>query len=214
MNGGIPPEKYSRKEELANVMTHGIGIILSVIGSIFLVRKAIAHGDLWHVVSFVIFGVSLLLMYASSTIYHLIQKPDYKIALRKLDHAMIYILIAGTYTPLLLTNLRSTSGWIMFAVIWLFALTGISIKLTTEFQSKWISAIIYLGMGWLAIFIAPTMFEKLSQTSIFLILSGGLFYSTGVFFYLRRTLRFHHAIWHLFVLGGSICHFFAIYFLI
>ena len=130
---------------------------------------------------------------------------------RKLDHSAIYLLIAGTYTPFLLTCLRGTTGWIMFGVVWLFALVGIFIKLTTQIRSKWVSAIIYLVMGWLAIFIADDMIDNLSTISLVFLIAGGLFYSFGVIFYVWKRLPYHHAIWHIFVLGGSVCHYVAVY---
>jgi len=202
------------KEENANVVTHGIGIILSILGLILLVLKAMAKGDQWHLISFIIFGISLLLVYISSTLYHSIPGEETKKNLRKLDHSAIYILIAGTYTPFLLTNLRGKTGWIMFAIIWGFGITGIIIKLATQIKSKWISAIIYLVMGWLAVFIAPSMIDNLPVISVAFLAAGGLFYSIGVVFYVWKNLPYHHAIWHLFVLGGSICHYFSIYFII
>jgi hemolysin III len=203
--------QYSRKEETANIITHGIGILASIVGLIFLVILAQAKGDQWHLVSFAIFGISLLLMYTSSSLYHSVSGDKAKRYLRKLDHSVIYILIAGTYTPYLLTNLRGTTGWIMFVVVWTFAAVGIIIKLATQIKSKWVSAVIYLGMGWLAIFIAPSMVDNLSTLSIIFLLAGGLFYSIGVIFYVRKRLPYHHAVWHLFVLGGSICHYFSVY---
>jgi hemolysin III len=206
--------QYSKKEEITNALTHALGIIASFLGIIFLVLKALRNGDQWHLVSFIIFGISLLLMYTSSTLYHSIPGEKAKKHLRKLDHSVIYILIAGTYTPFLLTNLRGTTGWIMFVVVWTFAAVGIIIKLATQIKSKWVSAIIYLVMGWLAVFIARSMVENLSTVSIVYLAVGGLFYSLGVIFYVWKKLPYHHAIWHLFVLGGSISHYFSIYFIL
>ena len=206
--------QYSNNEEKANILTHGIGILASLIGLIFLVMQANAKGDQWHLVSFIIFGISLIAMYTSSTLYHSVTGEKAKRYLRKLDHSIIYVLIAGTYTPFLLTNLRGTTGWIMFVVVWTFAMVGIIIKLATQIKSKWVSAIIYLFMGWLAVFIAPSMLDKLPDITIELIITGGLFYSLGVIFYVWKKLLYHHAIWHLFVLGGSICHFFSVYYIL
>lgn len=205
------PTKYSLGEEKANAITHGVGIILSMVGLIFLIIKAVNRGDKWHVISFVIFGLALFLLYLSSTLYHLIQKKSVKRIMRKIDHSAIFLLIAGTYTPFLLTNLRGSTGWIMFYTVWGFALGGIIIKISTRIRSKWISAIIYLVMGWMAILIYRPMIERFPCISIVLLVSGGLIYTSGVIFYVRKKLRYHHAIWHLFVLGGSICHFFAVY---
>jgi hemolysin III len=205
------PVQYTRKEEIAHVLTHFIGIILSFIGLILLILKAYANGDGWHMIGFVIFGISLISLYTSSTLYHFVSGDKAKRYFRKLDHSAIYILIAGTYTPFLLTSLRGTIGWIMFVVIWIFAIVGILLKLTTQIKSKWVSAIIYLVMGWLAVFIAGPMIQNLSGISLIFLVAGGLFYSLGVIFYVWKKLPYHHAIWHLFVLGGSICHYFSIY---
>ena len=206
--------QYSREEDMANYITHGIGIILCVIGLVFLILKAQAKGDKWHLVSFVIFGISLLLLYTSSTLYHINPWNRAKQCLRKMDHSAIYLLIAGTYTPFLLTSLRGTIGWIMFVIIWVFAIVGIIFKLATQIRSKWVSAVIYLIMGWLAVFIAPTMINNLPAASLIFLAAGGLSYSLGVIFYIWKKLPYHHAVWHLFVLGGSICHYFSVYYIL
>ena len=206
--------QYTQREESANVLTHGIGFILSFAGIVLLSLKALKDGDQWHLVSYIIFGMSLLIMFSSSTLYHLVHNQNAKKKLRKLDHSAIYVLIAGTYTPFLLTNLRGTTGWIMFAVVWIFAIVGIIIKLATQIRSKWVSAVIYLVMGWLAVFIAKSMISNLPAVSIFYLALGGLFYTFGVVFYVWKNLPYHHAIWHLFVLGGSISHFLSVYYLL
>lgn len=205
--------QYSKKEESANVMTHGIGIVLSLIGMVLLSLKASRLGDQWYFVSYIVFGISLLTMFTSSTLYHIVRDQMAKKKLRKLDHSAIYVLIAGTYTPFLLTNLRGTTGWIMFAVVWIFAIVGIAVKLATQIKSKWVSAVIYLVMGWLAVFIAQSMINNLPAISIVYLALGGLFYTFGVIFYIWKNLPYHHAIWHLFVLGGSISHFLSVYYL-
>lgn len=206
--------QYGRNEEIANVITHGLGIVASVIGLILLIVHANKYGDQWHKAGFIIFGLSLVLMYTSSTMYHLAHSEGKKKRLRKLDHSAIYLLIAGTYTPFLLTSLRGNTGWIMFGIVWLFALVGIVIKLATQIKSKWISAAIYLVMGWLAVFIAQSMIKNLPAISIVYLALGGLFYTFGVVFYIWKNLPYHHPIWHLFVLCGSICHYLSVYYLI
>ena len=206
--------QYSQKEELANVLTHGIGIILSLMGIVLLSLKALRQGDHWHLVSYIVFSISLLIMFTSSTLYHSVPGLKAKKNLRKLDHSAIYLLIAGTYTPFLLTSLRGTTGWIMFGVVWVFAIVGITIKLATQIRSKWISAIIYLVMGWLAVFIAQSMINNLPLISIKYLAAGGFFYTVGVIFYVWKNLPYHHAIWHIFVLGGSICHFLSVYYIL
>ena len=204
--------QYTTREEAAHIITHGTGIGLSLLGLIFLSLKAKDIGDPWYLTGFIIFGTSLVLLYISSTLYHSVSDENIKGYFRKLDHVAIYLLIAGTYTPFLLTCLQGTTGWIMFGIVWLFAFVGIIIKLATQIRSKWVSAIIYLVMGWLAVFIARPMIENLPPRSLIFLLAGGMFYSSGVIFYLRKKLRYHHAIWHLFVMGGSICHYFAVYY--
>lgn len=206
--------QYQDKEEIVHIVSHGLGILLSLPGLMLLLLHAQREGDSWHMASFSIFGISLLLLYTSSTLYHSFRSERAKRNLRKLDHSAIYLLIAGTYTPFLLTCLRGTTGWIMFWIIWLFALLGILIKLITQIHSKWVSAIIYLIMGWLAIFIADDMVENLSNESLIFLIAGGLSYSIGVIFYVRKRSPYHHAVWHLFVLAGSICHYFAVYFIL
>ncbi len=205
---------YSPKEELANALTHGAGAVLSLVGLVLLLIKSLKTGDIWHVVSFSIFGISLVLLFISSTLYHAVKDENKKKTLRKLDHAAIYLLIAGTYTPFLLTNLRGTVGWIMFFIVWAFASVGILVKLLTGIRSKLPSAAIYLVMGWLAVFIYRSMINNLPGISLILLATGGLFYSLGVIFYVWKKLPYHHSIWHIFVLGGGISHYFSIYFLI
>jgi hemolysin III len=204
--------QYTPEEELVHIITHGTGIGLSLVGLAFLILKAKDTGDPWYMADFIIFGTSLVLMYISSTLYHSVSDENIKRYFRKLDHAAIYLLIAGTYTPFLLTCLQGTKGWIMFGIVWLFAFVGIIIKLATQIRSKWVSAIIYLVMGWLAVFIARPMIENLPPRSLIFLLAGGMSYSIGVIFYLRKKLKYHHAIWHLYVMGGSICHYFAVYY--
>ena len=205
-------ESYTPGEEKANAITHGFGSILSLIGCIFLILKARSAPDGWYMVSYTLFGISLVLLYTSSFLYHSLPGPETKKTLRKIDHSAIYVLIAGTYTPFLLTNLRGTTGWIMFGIVWVFAIIGIRLKFKTQIGSKWLSASIYLVMGWLAVFIYRSMIDNLSGISLVLLAAGGFFYTSGVIFYVWKNLKFHHAIWHFFVLAGSICHYFSIYY--
>lgn len=207
-------ETYSPREERANAFTHGVGSILSIIGCIFLILKARSVPDGWHLVSYSLFGISLIALYTSSFLYHYLQGRKTKQIFRKIDHSAIYLLIAGTYTPFLMTNLRGSTGWIMFIIVWGFALAGIWIKIKTRIKSKWLSASIYLVMGWLAVFIYRSMMTNLPGASLVLLAAGGFFYTFGVIFYVWKTLKFHHAVWHLFVLAGSICHYFSVYFMI
>lgn len=207
-------DTYSPAEEWANVLTHGVGSILSFIGCLFLILKARSVPDGWHLVSYSLFGISLIVLYTSSFLYHYLSDRKAKQIFRKIDHSAIYLLIAGTYTPFLLTNLRGNSGWVMFIIVWVFAVAGIWIKIRTRIKSKWFSASIYLVMGWLAILIYRPMMNNLPGASLVLLAAGGFFYTFGVIFYVWKTLKFHHAIWHLFVLAGSICHYFSVYLMI
>ncbi|WP_372810836.1 hemolysin III family protein [Litorivivens sp.] len=203
--------EYSPVEDLANSLSHGLGAVLSVAGTIILLVLALPEGDIWKLVSFSIFGASLTLLYLSSTLYHGFRSPTLKRIFKMLDHCAIYLLIAGTYTPFLLVNLRNGTGWTVFAVIWGLALAGIILKLTLGHRLKALRVIIYLIMGWLALLIASPLGASLPATALNLIIVGGIVYTLGVVFYLAKAIPFNHAIWHLFVLGGSICHFFAVY---
>lgn len=207
-------EGYTSGEEWANIVTHGIGFLLSVTGSVVLLDRALQSGNGWHLASYLVFGISLVLLYSSSVLYHAMNGSRTKRILRKIDHSAIYVLIAGTYTPFLLTNLRGQTGWIMFLIVWVFAITGIILKIMTEIKSKWISAIIYLIMGWLAVFIYRSMLDNLPEISLVYLGAGGFAYTTGVIFYVWKKLPFHHAIWHMFVMAGSLCHYYSIYYII
>jgi hemolysin III len=197
-------------EEIFNSITHGIGALLSVAALVILVVFATVHGDAWHIVSFAIFGVSLVILYTSSTLYHSFTGAKVKNVFARLDHASIFILIAGTYTPILLTTLRGVLGWIMFGIIWATAITGVVIRSIYLTRFRKLMVAIYLIMGWMFVFALKSVITHLPAVSLWLLLTGGLTYSIGVVFYAWRKLPFGHGIWHLFVLGGSILHFFAI----
>jgi hemolysin III len=199
-------------EEIFNSITHGIGILLSVAALVILVVFAAMHGDAWHVVSFAIFGVSLVLLYTSSTLYHGITNEKAKNVFARLDHASIFILIAGTYTPILLTTLRGVTGWVLFGIIWGAAITGVVIRSIYLHKYRKLMVVVYLIMGWMFVFALKSVITHLPAVSLIFLLAGGITYSMGVIFYAWRGLRFGHGIWHLFVLGGSILHFFAILF--
>lgn len=201
---------YSLGEEIANSITHGVGALLSVAGLIALVLFAVNHGDVWRVVSFSVYGVTLLTLYLISTLYHSLPHPQVKRFFRTLDHAAIYLLIAGTYTPFLLVSLRGPLGWTLLAVIWTLALVGVVWKLFFMDRLKVVATVAYLLMGWIAIIAVKPMIDSLSTAGIILVATGGLVYSLGVIFYVWRRLPYNHAIWHLFVLAASVCHFFAV----
>lgn len=198
-------------EELVNSLTHGIGAALSVVATVLLVVYASTEGNVWHVVSFSIFGASLITLYSASTLYHSARKMRLKVKLNRFDHSAIYILIAGTYTPYTLVTLNGWLGWTIFGIIWALAIAGVLYKVFF-YSAKYrkISAILYVIMGWIIVMAIKPMIDNMAPGGLWLLLAGGLSYSLGVVFYLWKSLPLSHGIFHLFVLGGSICHFFSI----
>lgn len=203
---------YTPLEEWMNTLSHGLAALLSVVGLVVLVMQASALGDPWKIVSVSIYGASLLLLYVASTTYHAVRDPVLKWRLKTCDHCAIFLLIAGTYTPFLLVNLRGDAGWWMFGIIWGLTVFGITMKLVFGHRFKALQITTYLLMGWLVVFASSSLAENLSREAIELLVAGGVVYTTGVVFYLVKSIPYNHAIWHLFVLGGSACHFFAVYF--
>lgn len=197
-------------EEIFNSITHGIGALLSIAALVILVVVAAIKGNAWHVVSFSIFGTTLVLLYLASTLYHSFTKEKIKNLFARFDHAAIFLLIAGTYTPFLLTALRGPIGWTMFGIIWAVAITGVVIRsiYLTRFRKLMVG--LYLGMGWMIIAAIGPLLKSVPDTSLLFLLIGGIAYSVGVIFYVWRNLKYGHGIWHLFVLAGSIMHFFAV----
>lgn len=206
------PKRYSLAEEIANSITHGLGVLLSIVGLVVLVYLAATRGDVWHIVSSSIFGATLILLYLSSTLYHSITAPRAKEVLRLLDHVAIYLLIAGTYTPFLLVNLRGPWGWSVFSLVWGIALTGIILKISPLGQKRGLSLTLYLVLGWIILIAIKPLLIFLDPAGIRLLVAGGLAYTGGVIFYGWKSLPYNHAIWHLFVLAGSCFHFFAVLF--
>ncbi len=203
---------YSIGEEIANSVTHGIGLVLAIAGMVVLTAFATRYGNAWHLVSCVIFATTLILQYAFSTLYHSIQRPRAKHVMRILDHSAIFLLIAGTYTPFMLVNLRGTWGWTLFSIIWALALLGVFFQVSLLRRWQGISLALYIGMGWVVVVAFKPMIAAVAPGGLILLLLGGLAYTSGVAFYLQKRLRYHHAIWHGFVLAGSILHFFAVLF--
>lgn len=197
-------------EEVANTLTHGFGLLLSLFGLGLLVYLANIYGDVWYIVSAVIYGLSLIALYAASTLYHGATSPELKEKLRLIDHCCIYLLIAGTYTPFTLIALRGTFGNSLFLLVWAFAVVGIGIKIFLHNRIPAASVISYLVMGWIGIVAVQPLYQALGLMPILLIVIGGLVYTLGTIFYGWKSLKHHHAVWHLFVLGGSILHFLAI----
>lgn len=204
-------KKYSDNEEIANAITHGVGVILSVIGLVLLIIRAVNLGDVWHIVSFSIYGATLVALYLASTCYHGIPVKSWKTVLKKLDHSAIFLLIAGTYTPFLLNNLRGPWGWSLFGVIWGLTILGLIIKLGFITKLEKLSVALYLIMGWLIVVAIGEIVNQVDTLSLTFLLIGGILYTVGVLFYLWKKLPYNHAIWHLFVLGGSIFHFSSVW---
>jgi hemolysin III len=176
-----------------------------------LITLASLHGDGWQLAASIVFGVALLLLYLASTLYHAIQHPLAKGRLKVFDHCAIYVLIAGTYTPFTLIGLRGPVGWWLFSIIWALALAGVVFKLFYTGRFKKLSTLIYVAMGWLILVAAKPMFAALDRWTLFWLIGGGVFYTFGTIFYHRPAMRYSHAIWHLFVLAGSVCHYIAVF---
>ena len=202
-------EELHHAEELLNSLTHGIGAVLSAIGTVVLVVLATSLGDLWKVTAFSIFGLTLLMLYLASTLYHSSRHPRLRETFKTLDHCAIFLLIAGSYTPFLLVNLRDSSGWLLLGIIWSLALVGVLLKLHFGSRYKLARVSIYLLMGWLIMFASNDLLANINNIGFSLLLAGGITYTVGVVFYLAHSLPYNHAIWHLFVVGGSACHYFA-----
>ncbi|MEF2965259.1 hemolysin III family protein [Paenibacillus sp. M1] len=201
---------YPRREEIANAITHGIGAMLSIAGLVLLIVFSSLKGTAWHVVSFTIYGVSMLLLYLSSTLVHSFKEGKAKDLFEIFDHSSIYIYIAGTYTPFLLVAIRGPLGWSLFGVIWGIALAGVVFKAFFVKRFLFMSTFFYLIMGWLIVIAWGPLTVAVPSEGIVLLVTGGLLYTLGTIFYVWRAFPFHHAIWHLFVLAGSVTHFFAI----
>ena len=207
----LPKRPQSLGEEIASSITHGVGLAGSLVMFPFLIVAAARDGDRWRVSSAIVFGVSLILLYAASTFYHALPGPRVKHVFRIIDHSAIYVLIAGTYTPFLLGPLRGGWGWSLFAVIWTLALAGIVMKATLGIRWERLSTIVYLVMGWIGAIAIKPLLERVSPTGVLWLFAGGLAYSVGVvFFALDQRVRYAHSIWHLFVATGSVCHVVAV----
>jgi hemolysin III len=203
---------YDPKEEKLNVLSHGIGLILSVIALVLLVVFASLEGGLWHIVSFSIYGASLIVLYSASTLYHYVQNPKLRYRLNIFDHASIYILIAGTYTPFTLVVLDGWVGWTIFGVSWGLALIGVILKLFFIGRFDKISTIAYVLMGWLIVFAIKPLIHNLPLEGLLWLLAGGVFYTIGAVLYSIKSIKYNHAIFHIFVLLGSFSHFIAVFF--
>ena len=204
--------RYTLQEEILNAATHGFGILLSIVGLVVLVAFATLNGSALLITSCAIFGGTLIFAYTSSTLYHAITNEKAKQIFRQFDHSAIYFLIAGTYTPVVLVLLGGAWGWSIFAIIWAVTIFGVVLKFVYPHRFKKLSVALYLIMGWFIIIALKELLVVMPSSGLWLMLIGGLFYSVGVLFYIYKKLPFNHAIWHLFVLGGSISHYFMVLF--
>ena len=203
------PNAYSQREENLNAISHALGLLLSCFGLFLLLKNG--HGDISRIISFSVFATSGILLFLASTLYHSLTNKRAKKLFKLLDHCAIYLLIAGTYTPLLAVTLAGPLGYTLLTFIWLFALSGILFKIKFGNKYKKISLATYIGMGFIALAILGELYEALPEQAVHLLALGGLIYSVGVFFYVKKTVPYTHAIWHCFVLGGATCHFLMIY---
>ncbi|MCA9973508.1 MAG: hemolysin III family protein [Anaerolineales bacterium] len=207
-------EHYTLGEEIANGVTHGLGALLSVAGLVVLVVLAAMYGTVWHVVSYSVYGASLIILYLASTLYHSVQVPRLRPFLRIIDHSAIFVLIAGTYTPFLLVALRGPWGWTLFGVVWGIAVLGIVFKVFFIGKMEVAATIAYVAMGWMCMLVFKQLMAVMPSYGLTWLVAGGVVYTVGVLFYAWKKLPYGHAVWHLFVLGGSVCHFFAVHSLV
>ncbi|MEN3042350.1 MAG: hemolysin III family protein [Fervidobacterium sp.] len=203
-------ESYSIGEEIANSVTHGIGAILGIAGLVVLIVFGGLSKDPLKIISFAIYGASLIIMYLASTLYHSIQHKATKKILEIIDHSAIYLLIAGTYTPFTLIALKGKIGWIIFTIVWGLSIVGVVLKVFFVKKFMILSTIVYIALGWFIVFAFKPLVNSVSELTIWLLVLGGFSYTLGAIFYILRKLRYGHMIWHLFVLFGSILHFFAV----
>lgn len=212
-------QSYSKNEELANTLSHGLGALLSIAALVLLLSYSVSNAevsysinnDIMRIISFSIYGGSLLTLFLASTFYHGVKSESAKQVFKLLDHCAIYLLIAGTYTPLLLLSMHGTLGYSLMAVIWAIAIGGIFFKVKLGHKYKKISLATYIGMGFISFTILGELYKVLPDNAVTLLATGGVVYLLGVFFYVQKKIPFNHAIWHLFVLAGAACHFFMIY---
>jgi hemolysin III len=199
--------KQSLGEEIANAITHGTGVGLSIAALIILVVFAAKQSDTWKVVSFSIYGATMIILYLSSTLYHSFPQPNVKRFFRILDHTSIFLLIAGTYTPVTIGTMRGGWGWTLFGIIWGLTIIGINLEIFAMRKLRYLSVIVYILMGWMIVIAIKPLLNVVPPSFLRWMLYGGLAYTLGVIFYVAKKMPYHHSVWHLFVLGGSICHF-------
>jgi hemolysin III len=201
---------FSKREEIANAIIHGIGAVFSVVALVILIVSSVMHGTAWHVVSFTLFGSSMILLYLSSTLVHGFPAGRVKDFFEIMDHSAIYFFIAGTYTPFLFLAIKGTLGWTLFGIVWGLAIAGTVFKAFFVKRFLHTSTLLYVVMGWLLVFGWKPLLENVSSQGIILLAIGGILYTVGAVFYVWRGFTYHHAVWHVFVLAASILHFFAV----
>jgi hemolysin III len=205
------PHYYAPAEERINITSHAIGLLLSIVGLLALVSRALLQGTTLHLVSASVFAVSMITLYTASVAYHSVRAPVLRTRLRTVDHAAIYVLIAGTYTPFALVTLQGTSGWVLFGVIWGMAVAGIILKLFFTGRYNLFSTLMYVVMGWLIVFFIKPLIANFPPAGLAWLLAGGISYTLGAVLYSIPKVPFHHAIFHVFVVLGTSCHFVAVY---
>ena len=205
-----PAHEYTVLEEVLHAITHGVGVLLSILGLTWMLYLSIGAADPWRIAASSIYGASLITLFLASTVYHSMYASRHREIFKLLDHCAIYLLIAGTYTPFLLVAMRTNTGWWMFGTIWALATAGILKKLWFRHRYPKIALASYLVMGWLAVIAAPQLAAVIGANGMAWLVAGGLLYSIGAIFYVAKRIPFNHAVWHLFVLGGGLCHFLGI----
>jgi len=204
-------QHYSPLEERTNIISHAAGFVLGIVALVLMVVRASLYGNAWHIVGVSIFGASLICLYAASTIYHSAKDPKIRGRLRVVDHATIYVLIAGTYTPFTLVTLNGWVGWVIFGFSWAMAVTGITLKLFYTGRFNLLSTLMYIFMGWIIVFAIKPLINNLSADGLWWLMAGGVAYTVGAILYMIKKVPFNHAIFHMFVLLGSFCHFVSVY---
>lgn len=200
----------TKREELANAITHGLGALMAIAALVILTVFSAIKGNTWHIVSFTVFGATLVTLYMASTLYHSLSNEKVKTLFRKFDHMSIYLLIAGTYTPFCLIVLNNWIGWTLFGIVWGSAILGIVLKAFFTGKKELLSTLLYVLMGWVALFAIKPLFDSVSLTTFILLMTGGVFYTAGTYFFTKDRIKYFHSIWHIFVLAGSTFHFFAV----
>jgi len=211
LSSKVRRKRNRKREEFLNVLTHGAGAMFSVAAFVALVYFSAVRGTSMQLIASVIFGASLIVLYTASTVYHAMTRLRWKRLFQTVDHLCIYLLIAGTYTPVALLGLKGAWGWIIFTLIWAFAVLGFVFKLSPLRRWEKVSLLLYLVMGWLIVIALKPLIDSMPSGSLYLLLAGGLCYTVGVYFFVKEKIPYYHTVWHLFVLAGSTFHFFGIF---